>query len=348
MSDTEFHRKHEDLTEIIYNSSDMLPSRYVFVVTNRCNLRCGFCFQDKKPKANAMSSDDWINVAKQLPDYARITLTGGEPLILPNFEKIFAFIAERFCCNVITNGLLLTKEKINYLLSFPKFKVLSISIDNIGNLIRGVKKDDWENLKSNLRYFVEVKDKSVILDIKTMVLDENAHELFNIYKYLVEEIGVDTHVFQFLKGSPIQHADHMFNIQDALKKSKAYVYKNFEIIKEQLEQVRVYNVKNKRDSFLHPKIGSITEDKISPTINYFNEESHLKSRYNSCRFPWSSIHINFDGIVFPCLAISIGDIRKTSLYEIIYGEKSKEFRKIIKKENSIEACNRCGWLKLKQ
>jgi len=347
--DTEFHKAHEDLTEIIYTTPGMLPSRYVFVITNRCNLNCDFCFQDKKPKKDAMTAEDWINVAKQLPDYARVTITGGEPLIYPEFEKVFSYVAERFNCNLITNGLLLNEKKIDYLLSYPKFRVLSISIDDIGNKVRGVKEKQWEHLEKILTYFTDKKNESnssAILDVKTMILDGNAENLFDIYKYLKEKIKVDTHAFQFLKGSPIQHSDCMFELEKISEESNAYVYNKFEIIEKELEKVREYNIKKGLQSFLHPKVASLSSNELLGNLESLNEEKHNPKIYQNCKFPWSSMHINPDGRVFPCLAISLGDIRKNSLIEIINGQESNRFREIIKREGTVEACNRCGWLRL--
>ena len=59
----------------------------MYVLTNLCNLACDFCFQDRKKQKNAMTKDDWINLTNQLPEYARVTLTGGEPLVLRILEK---------------------------------------------------------------------------------------------------------------------------------------------------------------------------------------------------------------------------------------------------------------------
>ena len=52
-----------------------------------------------------------------------------------------------------------------------------------------------------------------------MVLDENAKDLLKIHKYCVEELQCDTHAFQFLKGSPIQHSDIMFDFDKIFEKA---------------------------------------------------------------------------------------------------------------------------------
>ncbi len=346
-----FHDKHEIYTEKAYNTPGILPHRYVFVLTNLCNLRCSFCFQYKRPQKYKMTADDWFRVLKQIPDYARVTLTGGEPLVFSGFKEVFSHIAKQFDCNLITNGILLNEKVIDFILSFPRFKVLSISIDNIGNTLRDVTKDQWKHLENMIRYFVkrrtEIQSSDCVLDVKTMVLDENADELSEIHRYCVEKLGCDHHAFQFLKGSPIQHADQMFAIEDILKKSYAPVYKKFDRIKQELEQVRKYNIHNNKVAFLHPKIGSLTSGHPLPDIDYINEAEHVCNKYLPCKFPWSSVHINSDGNLFPCVAVSMGNIMETSLSDIIKGNSFTCFRELIRKKGSVEGCNRCGWLRPK-
>ncbi|MBT5303715.1 MAG: radical SAM protein [Candidatus Scalindua sp.] len=345
-----FHDKHEQFTEKAYNATNLLPDRYVLVLTNLCNLRCCFCFQKKNPRNDAMRLTDWKRLVDQIPDYARVTLCGGEPLLFSGFREIFSYIAERVDCNIISNGILLNEETIDYLLSFPNFKVLSLSIDNIGNTLRDVTFSQWEHLKKMLKYFLEKRSNlhsDCILDIKTMILDENADELFEIYKYFVEEIGVDTHAFQFLKGSPIQHADYMYELKNISEKSEAQVYKKFDLIKEQLDRVRSYNVQRRKFSFLHPKLDSLVLDRPLSNIDCLNNPYYIKEIYSPCKFPWSSVHINFDGNLFPCLAVSMGNVKEECLSAIINGDEFKKFKDLIRQEGTVDACNRCGWLRPK-
>ncbi len=106
-----FHLKHEALTDLIYRLPHLLPDRYVFILTNLCNLTCDFCFQKKDLREDRMTTSDWLTLAKQLPFYSRVTLTGGEPLMFPGFEEVFSYVAKRYECNMISNGLLLRNKK---------------------------------------------------------------------------------------------------------------------------------------------------------------------------------------------------------------------------------------------
>ena len=343
-----FHNQHESFTEKVFNSENLLPDRYVYVLTNLCNLRCNFCFQEKDLRKDRMHLDDWINLTKQLPDYARVTFTGGEPLMFDKFEEIFKFVAQRFNSNMISNGLLLNEKIIELLLSHSKFSVLSISIDDIGNKNRDVKERQWIRTKKMMQRFASERTKiksNCVMEAKTVVLDNNAEELFDIYRYCIEQLHCDNHSFQFLKGSPIQHADFMFEFDEMFKKSYAPVYNKWDTIIEQLEMVRKYNIKNNQQSFLHPKVGSLIGKKTLSDLRYLNKSNYIKENYFSCKFPWSSVHINTDGNLFPCMAINMGNVKETLLEEIIWGEEFIKFKDVIRKEGSVEGCNRCGWLR---
>ena len=185
-----------------------------------------------------MTAADWIKLADQLPKGSRVTLTGGEPIVIKDFEKIFDHVATKFECNMITNGLLLSEKLIDFMLNYKNFKVLSISIDNEKNTIRKQaniqeKKWDekWGHVEKMMRYFQKRKKElnynHCNLDSKTVVLDENAKDLLKIHKYCVE-LQCDTHAFQFLKGSPIQHSDIMFDFDKIFEKSLSPVYKKLE------------------------------------------------------------------------------------------------------------------------
>ena len=345
-----FYNKNLRYSKKSYLSNNLLPHRYVFILTNLCNLACTFCFQERKKRKERMSSDDWLNLIDQIPEGSRITLTGGEPLVFKNFDQIFKKANKKCQTNIITNGLLINEEIINLLLSEENFKNLGISIDNIGNTNRDFKAGKWEELVSIIKKFRikrnELKSKTA-LNIKSVVLDENIPDLFKIHKFCVEELKSDTHDLQLLKGAEIQYADFMFNFDDIHKEYKAHKYKNFNEFIDQLNLIREYNVKNNSKCFLHPNIIDLNSPKEieAKEFYYLNNEKHDDKVYGKCLSPWTSVHINVDGNLFPCMAVSMGSVKDTPLKEIIFSEKFNNFRKIIDNKNTINGCNRCGWLK---
>tara|TARA_A100001015_G_scaffold314332_1_gene423547 strand:+ start:260 stop:1378 length:1119 start_codon:yes stop_codon:yes gene_type:complete len=357
-----FASEIDEFRKKAYELDNLMPKRYCFVLTNLCNLACDFCYQYRTKLKNSLNAEDWIKVIDQLPENSRVTLTGGEPLTLKNFEKVFLKVVDKHECNIICNGLLLSEELIDILLSSKNFKVLSLSIDNRKNKIRKLanvneKKWDekWSHAEKMMLYFQkrkkELNHDSCILDAKTCVLDDNADELLDIHKYCVEDLQCDTHSYQFLKGSPILGCDYMYQFDDIFEKSSAYKYKNWDKIKKQLNLIKVYNYENNKVAFMKPKMDELigNNNPISEKkLDVLNFSEHIKENFLPCAQPWASVHINNDGIVFPCLAVSIGNVREKKLKDIIFDEQFKKFKKVLKSSGTVEACNRCDWLQPNQ
>ena len=350
--DTDYHKERQEFAVRLYEADNELPHRYVFILTNRCNLRCPFCFQEKKRLPNSMTTKDWLKLVDQLPKYAWVTLTGGEPFVFKGFQEVFTSVAAKHQCNIITNGVLLNEDLTERLLDEPNLRTLSISIDDIGNTVRLIKPKQWQYAETEIRRFAlrkRERNSLTVLDSKTVVLDDNAKDLLDIHKYCVEDLQCDTHSLQFLKGAPIQHADNMFPVEAMFQDTKAHVYENWDIICEQLEKIRRYNLENGKTCFLHPKMCDINTDQPfdSNEIDIFNREDHLSDEFLPCMAPWESVHVNVDGIVFPCMAIEMGNIKSQSLAEVVHGDLFKKFKSEIRTKGTVGGCNRCGYLRPK-
>jgi MoaA/NifB/PqqE/SkfB family radical SAM enzyme len=347
-----FHFQHEFYTKLAYILPWLPPYRYVFVLTNQCNMHCRYCFQDRRFDAEkTLMAQQWIDLSDMIPGACRITMTGGEPLILPYFKDVFKRIAERHPCNLIANGILLNEETVDFLLSFPKFKILAVSIDNLktgGMNLREYSDGQWGHLGNILRYFVRRRNEigsRCMLEIKTLILDENAESLFDIHRYCTESLKADHHTFQFLKGSPLQHADKNCRLEHIFEASNAPQYKKFDIIVNKLKEIKQYNIQHHMTSFLHPAVADIHTEKTFKDISFINSMEFQAGRFKACQFPWSSVHINYDGEVYPCLSVPMGNVKIKSLRDILSGEARRTFCAVLKKNHLVQACNRCGWLR---
>lgn len=102
------------------------------IVTRRCNLSCGYCYEYDK-----VSPPVPLDVLKQRIDHlARlravfVTLTGGESLLVPHLAEVVAYVREKGMVPFVnTNGYLLTRDWIERLDKAGLYG-LQISIDNV-------------------------------------------------------------------------------------------------------------------------------------------------------------------------------------------------------------------------
>ena len=348
-----YYKRQVDYAKLAFQKDNLMPRRYVLVLTNLCNLKCSFCFQERKKRDDRMHTEDWLKVIEQIPKNSRITLTGGDPFMFKDFETIFSKANEFSETNMITNGLLLTNQKIDKLLEEDNFKVLAFSIDTIGNVNRDVTKPQWEKLLKQIERFNHLKEKNnkkTALDVKTVILEENIDDLFEIHKMATETMKADTHSFMLLKGAEIQHSDLMFDFEQIDKKTDAYEYKKFDKLIDQLNRIKEYDYKYGYKSYLHPTLANFDshEKFTKENLAHLNSKNHDAKHFSTCYSPWGCVYINVDGSLFPCMAVAMGNVKTTPLSEIIFSDKFKKFKDIIRQKGTINGCNRCGYLKPKE
>ena len=92
--------------------ADAIPISGTFEITPRCNFNCRMCYvhlkEDEISKhGREMSAQEWIDLAKQAKDMGTtwLCITGGEPLMHPEFETIWKEISKMgFFITLQTNG----------------------------------------------------------------------------------------------------------------------------------------------------------------------------------------------------------------------------------------------------
>ncbi len=89
-------------------------------ITSRCNLKCRHCYyiKDDTPRAQDLTTGDIEKIIRRFTPLGlkRVTLSGGEPLLHPDFPAIVDMVHHHGLASVIlSNGILFTKENIGLL-----------------------------------------------------------------------------------------------------------------------------------------------------------------------------------------------------------------------------------------
>lgn len=112
------------------------PSHRLWLYTNfHCNLSCDYCCVRSTPRASPRELDlaTIARLAHEAPSlgFRRILLTGGEPFLRPDLDRVVEACADRLPTTVLTNAMLLTGARRQMLERMPRDRVtLQVSLDS--------------------------------------------------------------------------------------------------------------------------------------------------------------------------------------------------------------------------
>jgi GTP 3',8-cyclase len=152
------------------------PKKLRISITDRCNMRCIYCMPQKefawRPKDEILSYEEITRLAKIFVGLGveKIRLTGGEPLVRPQIEKLISSLSKIEGVkklSLTTNGLLLG-EKID-LLKDAGLRSVNVSLDTLNTdrfkSITGV--DGLKQVQASLK---TTKDAGFEVKINTVVM----------------------------------------------------------------------------------------------------------------------------------------------------------------------------------
>lgn len=154
-------------------------------ITERCNLRCRHCYI-KEHRPIDLSFESIKRVLKEFEELQglRVLISGGEPLMHPDFERINEILPEFFLRKVLfTNGMLLSRD----LLKSLNLEEIQISMDGLQKgheALRGK-----GTFKKAMRAIELALEEEFDVSIATMVHTENIDE-FDEMEKLFKSLGI--------------------------------------------------------------------------------------------------------------------------------------------------------------
>ena len=321
-----------------------IPFRYFLELTYHCNLNCPYCYVGSERNKQELTTDEWKKVIDQLPFYAIATLVGGEPLIRRDFVEIFAYLSKKIMhkVHVVSNGILINDEIINAFIKY-KLLLLSVSLDGYGknhDLNRG-KEGIFDKIISNLEN-LKSKKSTQMIDIKTIVLENNLDDLPKLYK-LCEKMGFEFLSISFLRNNNWKQNSILQEsfIPEFTANYPIEKYFDVEHFKEIYNEIKA--IKGKTKLRFSPKF-EYSENPLESIEAFFNlpADKPINEIYKPCTYPYTNMMINPEGFVYPCLSQKIGNVKAKTVKELFNAPHYCCFRKNLKASGgTFGACQMC-------
>ena len=323
----------------------LVPLRYFFELTYRCNLQCPYCYVGADRNKGELTTDDWYKIIDQIPFYSFVTLVGGEPLIRKDFIDILMKTSQKTMgkLNVVSNGILINDEIIDAFIK-SKMMLLSVSLDGYGvnHDKNRAKEGIWDKIMSNFEN-MNSRDKRPMVDIKTIVLENNLDDLVKLYK-MCGEMNFNFLSISFLRNNNLKQNSVLFDgfVPEFNAEYPIEKYFDMEHFKEVYKELESLSKKSDVQIRFSPKF-EYAKNPLKKIEEFFNTPSDkpVSEIYKPCLYPYSNMMITPSGDVYPCLSQKIGNVKEMSVKEVFNLPQYRCFRKNLKAAKVFGACQMC-------
>lgn len=285
-----FYKRTRLFTRLAYHqiTQTRAPIITYILVTNKCQMRCKYCFVDHEALPNEMTTEQIIELIDEL--YAKgtrmICLMGGEPLLKPGIEKIIDHIVSKgIICDMTSNAQLI-KHKLPIL---KKLDAMMISMDgdeHTNDLTRG--EGSYQKIVEGIKI---ARENGIIVRINCVLTKKNMHSTEYMLQFAKNN---DLFVTFAIMAEPYQVPENLKEFALSDEETKELYMKLKRLRKEGWP---VLFSDHTLDYVIHyplPYNKIIFKNAKKNILNYYSEE---------CRYGRTMLYIESDGKIYPCAAL---------------------------------------------
>lgn len=336
------------------------PETISLFLTFRCNLRCHMCgqwgdagaFKDMPGQQlrNSLSLDEIKALVDDVASFRpTFTLFGGEPTLYRDWVEVVRYIKSKgMRCNMVTNGMLLTKAADDLVQMKMDEIILSLDGDEeVHDKTRGLK-GTFERMKEGMEAIREAKRKygsrRPVITVNSTINEVNYLDLPGVLRG-AEKLGAQMcsfHHLLFLSNEVCKLHNQFYEakfgkscqdwfgfIQDSLPDMDPdALIREIEAIKKIKSSVAVAFYPN------------FTHDEIR---RYYSAEEFVPTSYKGrCLSLWIAAYVFPDGDVreYHSMDYALGNIREEKFTEIWNNEKFRAYRRVVKDIKRFPVCSR--------
>lgn len=324
------------------NGKKNFPITLELNITNKCNLKCIFCWQrGSRINYDELPLKEWRRIVREAGKIGvkEIRIPGsGEPMMRKDVVLSIVEEAHPFGMStlLITNGTLFDERTIKRMVGRIDNVTFSIDAPNprINDYLRGegAFKKASKAIKEFNRWKRRLKEEKPFLRINVVITNKNHDELHMMVE-LAHELGCGAVSFQPMTVFSKQGEELKLS-KDQLEKLPLHVEKAIEISKK-------YGVYTNLNEFM--RVESEKSNQMDELIK--GEIKGIPSPFFSspCFEPWYNMVIMPDGSVGPCSVFG-GDgenIKNKTLEEVWFGEYFDGIRKRLLSKKLFSFCKNC-------
>lgn len=312
----------------------MFPSTFSMQwhITNGCDQRCKHCYifnSGSTPNIQKWDLndaikllDDYLDFCKKYQKNPNIALTGGDPILHPNFWDIIQEIKGRNIPFVILGNPFHIDAKEADVLTNSGCWCYQVSIDGLRKTHDAMRKPG--SFDATINWLKKARYWNLRTSVMTTVSSINYKQVPEIAR-IVTEIGVD--VYSFARYCPT-HNDTEFNLSPS--EYHSFLEKMWDFYQENAEKGTTFAFKDHlwKALMMEKGILTISDDDII---------------YDGCHCGFTHLTFLENGDAYACRRMNskIGHFPENNIEEIFFGKEMQKYREI----ERIEECSDCKLLR---
>lgn len=161
------------------------PLHGTFALTHRCNLRCVHCYVrpgERPPEERELSTEEWLAIAREAAEAGcfSVLLTGGEPLLRPDFAEIYLGIRRLGIHGMLfTNATRVDDDVIRVLQEAPP-RLIEVTVYGAGPETYEAVTGSARAHADAMRGIALMREAGLPVRLKTVLMRPNLHDFESI------------------------------------------------------------------------------------------------------------------------------------------------------------------------
>ena len=288
-----------------------------------CNMNCDMCYirlsrTEMEKKGRMRTADEWISMGEEMEraGVLFLLLTGGEPLLFPDFRRLYLSLRERgIILTVNTNGTLIDADWAAF---FGENKPRRINITLYGADDRAYETlchypGGFEKTVQGIRL---LKERGVDVKINGSVTKSNRNDMEKIYS-IGRELGAPVHMDTYMLPG-IHERKLPFEAQSRLEPEEAAA--------AEMEMLR--NEMNPEDLRMY----------VQQMLLQIKKEGNVYSEGITCMAGNCSFAVNWQGEMRPCVTLEEPSV---PVFETGFESAWQQISEKVKAYRVNEKCRQC-------
>jgi MoaA/NifB/PqqE/SkfB family radical SAM enzyme len=295
------------------------PTRIVFSVTLRCNIKCQQCAIWRMPKQEELTTEEWKKTIADLRGWigpCRLQLVGGETFVRKDMTDIIGFATSQgVLTGVVTNGTMIDRALAERIVA-SGLGYAHVSLDGVRpethDEVRGIPGLHVKTMAAIDHLLAAARGSGMSISLATVISRKSMPELVDLVR-LVEAKGLDGIIFNPL-GPTIDSDPEWHKKTDLWFDDPAQIDR----VLDQLVALKRGGAK-----ILNPP------EQLEGLKDYFRKPERTLGE--QCMVGVTNLGVTCDGFIHTCFKMPpLGNVREIGLRDAWNSAKAREVRGMIK------------------